>query len=122
MTLTIEEKEEYVELIDFIWSGSMQNNTVDNITEDIADDMAFLLSEIKTCSNNLQLLKSMFEDIYKPGMVWRTLIKNTAMQPAKKGYTKRWAKKIKENKIYKVCVDTGALNWKSHIQIKLMGE
>jgi len=47
MALTIEEKEEYVDIINFIWSGTMQGNSVDNITEDIANDMAFILSEIK---------------------------------------------------------------------------
>jgi len=54
-------------------------------------------------------------------MTWRTLIKNTAMKPADKGYTKHWLKKIKENIFYKACVDTAAVNWKSHIQLKLMG-
>jgi len=36
MALIIEEKEEYVDIINFIWSGTMQNNTDDNITEDSA--------------------------------------------------------------------------------------
>jgi len=76
----------------------MQNNTVDYITEDIANDMAFILSEIKNCSDSLQLLKDIFKYIYAAGMTWRALIKNTAMKPADKGYTKRWLKKIKENK------------------------
>jgi len=49
MALSFEEKEVYVAIIDGIWSGSMSANSVENITDEVADEIALVLSERKTC-------------------------------------------------------------------------
>jgi len=56
MALLFEEKEACVAIIDAIWSGSMNDNTVDNITEEIVDEIGIILSEIKKCSDNIHAL------------------------------------------------------------------
>jgi len=125
VTLILEEKQKYVSIINKIWSGSMNYNSVDNITEEVADEITFVLDEIKKCSENidtlLEMLMEAFGRIYAKGMKWRKLIKEKAVKPGKKTYVQDWLDELQKDNVYNACVVTAAVNWKSSVQMKLMG-
>jgi len=125
MALDLEKKQKYVEYIDKIWSGSMSGNSPENITQEIVDEMELILSEIRICTENINTLLDMlidrFKKIYKDRIKWEMLAKEKAVRPGKKSYVYDWLDMLTENKPYHACVVTAAVNWKSSIQLKLMG-
>jgi len=121
VTLSLEARQEYVDIIDTIWQGSMNYNSAENITAEVVSEMNFIFSEIKTCSSKIddlmEALTTVFADIYLPGVIWLELIK----KPSKKGHVKNWIIALRGNGAHLACVVTAAANWKSSLQMKLMG-
>jgi len=65
----------------------------------------------------------LFAEIYVGPLIWKVLIKFKAASPGdeNKYYVSSWVNKIKNHNTGKACVFAAAVNWKSSMQMKLMG-
>jgi hypothetical protein len=119
MQLTNEEKAQYVAAIAAIWPN-MPDNELDNITDDVADVMNKVLGEIKKCSEAFAVVAPIFSVIYGsfPPTSWPSILVAAALSG---GSVSAWISALNGNMQFKACVMVAAANWKSVVQIALVG-
>lgn len=117
MSLTYEQKEQYVNAIDAIWQGSMQNNNVNAISDEVKSLVDIVLTEIRNGTKPFLATDITFNIFYIPGIPWQiTLVTAVAT-----GGVTDWIAAIRGNKVYASVVNSAALNFKSSVQLALYG-
>ena len=116
MSLTNEQKAGYVVAIAAIWPN-LSNNTVNNISDEVAGIMDTVLESIKTCSLGFAAIDILFDVIYNTSTAttWKDLLV-TAFNAVSD-----WVNALMNNQQYQACVVTAAANWRSAIEMALMG-
>jgi len=68
-------------------------------------------------------LKNVFVEIYVNDLVWKVFVALKAFKPEDKErfYVRTWVNELKKHPVCNACVVTAAVNWKSSVQMKLMG-
>ena len=114
--LTAELRQSYIEVIHKI-QPALSNFTADDVTEEVANHMDSVLNSIVRCSNQMALVHELFEEFYMPFKInkWRKLIKKVSE------LYQDWRDRLEEQPRYKSCIATAALNWRSTIEMALMG-
>jgi len=118
MSLTDEQKQFYIDTIETIWQGSMQENNVEHISDAVAQDVDTVLYAIKLCSNNFKNFNPSYAPIYEieypANWVEYVLSFNPPLNiPA-------WINLLRANRLYRACVNSPAATWKSIIQGKIL--
>lgn len=115
--LTPEMRQGYIDVIHKIWPNVLDRYTANDVTDEVADIMDTVLNSIVSCSEAMALIHELYEDFYMPFKInkWRTLIKETI------DVFSDWLDALEENRQYKVCVTTAAWQWRSVIEMALMG-
>lgn len=115
--LTQEMKQGYIDVIHKIWPNVLNRYSADDVTEEVAEIIDTVLNSITNCSNGMALVHELFEDFYMPFKInkWRTLIKEAF------DVFSDWLDALEENRKYKVCVTNAAWQWRSVIEMALMG-
>jgi hypothetical protein len=116
MPLTSEQKAGYVAAIAAIWPN-MSYNDVDNISDEVAEIMDTVLDSIKTCSIALAGINALYDSFYgiATGTSWRDVLAAAITTIAS------WIDSVRTNQTYKACVSTAAANWRSAVELALMG-
>lgn len=121
MSLTAQEKQNYVDIINAIWgAGSIPDNVVGNISDEVVSVMEDVLSSIRDCSMamiGIDLVFSIFYD--KTFATWRELLKTATDTVGKSG--KDWLDVLRNSSRYKICVNTAAAANRSRVQMALAG-
>jgi len=114
MSLTNEQKQFYVDTIETIWKGSMQENNVEHISDAVAQDMDTVLYAIKLCSNNFKNLNPSYAPIYAieypDNWAEYVLSFNPPLDISS------WIKALLKSILYMGCVNSPAASWKTKIQ------
>lgn len=121
MSLTAQEKQTYVDIINSIWgAGSIPDNVVGDITDDVVSVMDDVLSSIRDCSMAMIGIDLVFSIFYKKTFAtWRELLKTTTETVGKSG--KDWLDTLRNSSRYKVCVNTAAAANRTRVQMALAG-
>jgi hypothetical protein len=116
MSLTNEQKAAYVAAIDAIWPGLPSNN-IGNISDEVAEIMDTVLDSIKTCSKALAGVEAVYDVFYDvvTGTSWRDVLVSAI------GAIAGWIDSVRTDQLYRICVVVTAANWRSAIQMALMG-
>lgn len=117
MALTYAEKEQYVKAIDAIWQGSMRNNNVDNISDDVVSLVDTVLTEIRSGSEGLALVHLAFSIFYIHTNPWKV----TLVMAIATGDVSDWIGVMRGNRQYAAVLNVAALNFKSAVQLALYG-
>jgi len=118
MSLTDEQKQFYVDTIETIWQGSMQENNVDHISEPLVQDMDTVLYAIKSCSEGFKAFNPSYAPIYEINYPenWAEYVLGFNPPLA----ISAWINALRANRLYRACVNSPAATWKSIIQDKLL--
>jgi len=118
MSLTDEQKQFYVDAIETIWQGSMQENNVEHISDPLAQDMDTILYAIKYCSYKFKDFNPSYAPIYdiEPPANWAEYVLSLNPPLA----ISSWINALRANRLYRACVNSPAATWKSIIQDKLL--
>lgn len=117
MALTYEEMQEYVNAIDAIWQGSMRNNTIDNIDDNVVRIINTVLTEIRNGTKNMLIADGIFNIFYKPNIPWELAL----VLAVTTGGVRDWIGAILGDRQYRSVVNVIALNFKSPVQLALYG-
>lgn len=120
MSLTYEQKQEYVNAINAIWQGSMQNNNVNAISDEVVENMDIVLTQIQQGTKAFLAADIIFGIFYLPASSWPEIFLMIA-QNIVSGSVSGWISVIRGNSRYKAVVDATALNFKSSVQLALYG-
>lgn len=118
MSITNEEKAQYVKAIDAIWEGSLHSNSISNINSNVVRFVDMALTEISNCSKPFAAINALFSMFYSPPTTWGTLLLNAAQSGAD---VTSWIAALRGNAQYKGCVVTTAAGRRSQVQMALMG-
>jgi len=118
MSLNDEQKQFYVDTIETIWQGSMQENNVEHISDAVAQDVDTVLYAIKLCSNNFKNFNPAYKPIYdiEYPANWAEYV--LSFNPPLD--VSSWIKALRNNILYKGCVNSPAASWKTKIQDGLL--
>jgi len=116
MSLSDEQKQFYVDAITAIWQGSMPNNSIENISESVAEKIETILYEIQECSKQFAIIFPIYEFIYAITYPAKWVAELLGTQNAAS-----WINDLLANRKFKSCVITAAWNWKSAVQMELDG-
>jgi len=119
MSLTDEQKQFYVDVIDVVWQGSMQNNEVENISDSVADKIEKVLYEIQKCSDQFSILFPIYDFIY--AITYPAKWVDEMLGSPHPTTIASWINDLLANRKFKACVVTAAVNWKSSVQMDLNG-
>ena len=129
--LTLQEQVGYVHTINKLWNGSMRYNEAENITPCLAEIIEVILEEIKEGSKAMGIVELTFSMFYIPVTDWCSLILNTAATmspnehwptlPSRFPTIPQWFDAIRGKKQYQAVISAAAVNWKSIVQMELMG-
>jgi hypothetical protein len=75
MPLTNEQKAQYVAAIAAIWQGSVSNNSIGNISDEVVGIMDQVLDSIRWCSQAFAVIDITFSLFYEAGS-WRDILMN----------------------------------------------
>lgn len=116
MSLTTEQKAGYVVAIAAIWPN-MSNNTVNNISDEVAEIMDTVLDSIRTCSVALAGVEAAYNMFYDmaTGTSWKDVLASAINAIG------GWITSVRTNQQYQACVTVAAANWRSAIELALMG-
>jgi len=121
MSLTHEEKTQYVAAINAIWPNMGNSlNAVENINDDVVYYVDQALHSIRQCSEAFALIEAAYSIFYAvpPPTSWKDLLKDAIENSVN---VKKWIDALRGKVQYKVCVETAALNWRSAVTGALMG-
>ena len=118
--LTNEAKLEYVKAINAIWGGTMQNNSVYNINEDVVELVDKVLSEIRKGSQAMLAIDVIYNFFYSAPGSWAEVIIGAIINGISGGVS-GWIDVLKGSKMYASVVNTAALRYKSAVQLALYG-
>lgn len=123
MSLTTQQKQNYVAAINYMWSGTMQCNSVDYISSNVANLMDSIFNQIKEASKatyvvDLASRVLIIQLIYGSNFtIWRDFMK--MVNDDMNGPIGTWLDIVKGNASYRAVVNSAALNYKSPVQIAL---
>ncbi|MDR2164062.1 MAG: hypothetical protein LBO79_00135 [Zoogloeaceae bacterium] len=120
MSLTNDEKAQYVAAIAAVWPVDMPNNNVNNISDEVAGIMDQVLQAIKECSQafaGVNIVFAVFYGVFPPSS-WASVLVN-ALQSGTS--VTAWIEALRGNAAYNACVVTAAANWRSAIELALIG-
>ncbi|MCO6516630.1 MAG: hypothetical protein J6586_09100 [Snodgrassella sp.] len=111
-------KSEYVKIINTLWSGSMQCNSIENISDDVIRLMDEVLTKIRDGSTAMIGVHAVFKIFYNQTYSsWAKLIK-VALDTVD-AHASDWIAVLRGNRQYRVVVNSAALGYKSPVQIAL---
>ncbi|PIT20193.1 hypothetical protein BGI36_08370 [Snodgrassella communis] len=111
-------KSEYVMIINTLWGGSLQCNSIENISDDVIRLMDEVLTKIRDGSTAMIGVHAVFEIFYsKIYSSWAELIK-VALDTAD-AHASDWIGVLRGNRQYSAVVNSAALGYKSPVQIAL---
>jgi hypothetical protein len=113
---TNEQKAQYVAAIAAIWPN-ISNNSIGNISDEVVEIMDQVLSAIRQCSQAFAVIEAVFSVFYGAGS-WRDILVNALASGTSVG---NWIAALRGNVQYRACVVTAAANWRSAIELALMG-
>lgn len=120
MALTNEVKQQYVNAIEIIWQGSMRNNTVDNIDDNVVRLMDSVLSEISKGTYAFLAVDVTYSIFYDLPSSWLGLLVWVAQNALGETF-QGWFNVIFNNRKYRAVINAAALNFKSPVQLALYG-
>ena len=111
-------KTEYVKIINTMWSGTMQFNSIEYIDDKVIRLMDQVLTQIRDGSKAMIGVNATFDIFYmKSYKSWAEVLK-AAMDTNDK-HAEDWIAVLRGNRQYKIVVDRVALSYKSPVQIAL---
>lgn len=111
-------KAEYVKIINTIWSGTMQFNSIENMSDDVIRLMDQVLTQIRDGSKAMIGIHAVFEIFYmKSFRTWGELLE--AAVDAGEANASDWIGVLRGNRQYNIVVSGVALGYKSPVQIAL---
>ena len=111
-------KAEYVKIINTIWNGTMQFNSIEYIDDRVIRLMDQVLTQIRDGSKAMIGVNATFDIFYmKSYKSWAEVLK-AAMDTNDK-HAEDWIAVLRGNRQYKIVVDRVALSYKSPVQIAL---
>lgn len=111
-------KAEYVKIINTIWNGTMQFNSIEYIDDRVIRLMDQVLTQIREGSKAMIGVNATFDIFYmKSYKSWAEVLK-AAMDTYDK-HAEDWIAVLRGNRQYKIVVDRVALSYKSPVQIAL---
>ncbi|MHB0774293.1 hypothetical protein [Halomonas sp. WWR20] len=112
MALTVEEHNDYHEIIQAIFGGTV-GSTPDQVNEEVADIVDQVIDEIYECSQGMVVADALL-NFWFPQASFRALASTTktAIQDLMK---------VNQGFRYTLCANATRLNWKSALTIALMG-
>ncbi|MDR0715823.1 MAG: hypothetical protein LBF50_00180 [Azoarcus sp.] len=120
MSLTDAEKAQYVAAISAIWPSGISNNSIDNISDEVAGLMNQVLQAIKECSAAFAATNVVFSIFYGafPPSSWSSILLAALQSGASVG---AWIAALRGNITYNICVVTASTNWRTAVEMALMG-
>lgn len=116
MSLSTEEKQLYAGFIHNVYNGAVHADA-DDITPEVADICDKLATAIAQCSKGMVWPEAMFRAFYgQPFSSLRTVLKKFA-----RSLIEKWIETIVKDRRYRVCIAAAALNWRSTLEMELMG-
>lgn len=116
MSLTNEEKMEYVKAIKVLWSGTMQFNSVEYMTDEVINLMDHVFEQIREGSKAMVGIDVSFRVFYG-ALTWKQLASKGATSGAVKICD--WIAALQGNRQYRSVANAVALSYKSPVQIAL---
>lgn len=111
-------KAEYVKIINTIWNGTMQFNSIEYIDDRVIRLMDQVLTQIRDGSKAMIGVHATFEIFYMNYYgSWAEVLKEAKDTLNK--HAEDWIAVLRGNRQYKIVVDRVALSYKSPIQIAL---
>ncbi|PIT61958.1 hypothetical protein BHC47_05545 [Snodgrassella alvi] len=111
-------KTEYVKIINTMWSGTMQFNSIEYIDDKVIRLMDQVLTQIREGSKAMIGVNATFDIFYmKSYKSWAEVLK-AAMDTYDK-HAEDWIAVLRGYRQYKIVVDRVALSYKSPVQIAL---
>lgn len=123
MSLTTQQKQNYVDAINYIWDGAMQCNSVDYISSNVANLMNSIFYQIKDASKSVFLvdlasqtliIKMVYGPTFKSWEIFMDVAKSDMEGPISK-----WLNIVKGKQGYSSVINSAALNYRSPVQIAL---
>lgn len=119
MNLTYEEKELYVAFIQTVYQGAIPV-TANDISPEVVEIADKMLNAIVQCSRQMAVTHAVYSVFYGKvpisiGQILKLLGKAAAQS------VKSWIKTGLSDRRYKSCISSVALNWRSPLQMALMG-
>lgn len=108
-------KSEYVMIINTLWGGSLQCNSIENISEDVIRLIDEVLSKIRDGSTAMIGVHAVFEIFYNQTYSsWAKVIK--AALDKGDTHASDWIAVLRGNRQYRIVVNSAALGYKSPVQ------
>lgn len=119
MSLTIEEKQVYVEFIEQVYSHSLHVRESD-ITPAVAEVCDQMMLQIRECSRKFMTAHAVFSIFYGgPILTAKQFI--TAFGKGAVLNVKKWLDTIRGHRIYRVCIVNTARNNRTNLEFALRG-
>ncbi|WP_323175277.1 hypothetical protein [Neisseria cinerea] len=119
MSLSTEEKQLYAVFIHNVYNGAIHADA-DDITPEVADICDKLATAIAQCSQKMVWPEAMFREFYgRPFLSLRAVLK--ALKKLAQSSVKKWIETVATDRRYRICMATAALNWRSALEMELMG-
>ena len=122
--LTPELRQAYVDAIEILFAGVIEADT-GQISDDVIHDVDKMLVEISKCSEKISSLG--FDLLYKVtlcsviGKVIENLILRYSTNLVVKKTLKEWVIALSSNYQFSPCLNAARINWKSKVEIDLLG-
>lgn len=117
MALTQEERETYHELVQRLYGGTVSSSP-SQITEDVADIVNTILDEAVECSKAVAITQALISLLF-PSTSVISFTKNLV----KTGYSAimDWLAASEGNEAATACIESAKLNWRSRLELALLG-
>ena len=117
MAITEEEKQAYNDLIQNLYDGSL-NSSPEMISQEVIDIVNTILTEAIECSKAIAITEELINILFPSGTLGR-LTKDIVTSGLQAIFN--WIDAIQGNRIYSICLAQAKLNWKSPLQLALIG-
>ncbi|MDD3575413.1 MAG: hypothetical protein PHT38_00840 [Halothiobacillus sp.] len=117
MALTQDEREKYNNIIQALYGGAVSSSP-DQITDDVADVVNTILNSATECSKAVTITATLIELLFPPSGII-----DFTVAVIKTGYNaiSDWIDQCQNNQIATACLDSAKLNWRSPLQMALLG-
>ena len=107
----------YVDFIDTVWQGTIGDNEIQNINEQVEGIANTVFLEIQKCSKGMLAIDITYSLFYEVSS-FKDLIINLVSSSVS---IPNWIDVLRGNSQYRICVLVASVNWKSAMALALLG-